>query len=74
MNDTSNKIIENIEDPLYLDNFETEISIINKNTPNKNYNVIYAWSYAIIHAFGGFYFGYATTCMNNLAIAVISIG
>lgn len=42
--------------------------------PNKNYNIVYSWMYAICHAFGGFYFGYSMTCMNNLAKPIISNG
>lgn len=45
-----------------------------KVVPNEDYRMVYSWAYAIIHAFGGFYFGYAMTCMNNLAKPIIQDG
>ena len=42
-----------------------------KTRKNPNYSSIKAWSYALIQATGGFYFGYSMTCLNNLGGPVV---
>ena len=41
---------------------------------NKKYSHFYAWSYVLLQASVGLYFGYALTCMNNLGGPIIEGG
>lgn len=37
---------------------------------NHSYNCFYAYAYSLIHALGGFYFGFSLVCMNNLGKSI----